>query len=416
MECWKEGCKNKVKVLCKCVDPVLYSCKIHISKHVQAASFEEHKLEPLKLKPNQKYKEALIEELHKLSKELLDIKEDLIKDTYKKIEELEFSLIKALENIEQIRLNQADLIRKIDSVKKLPKINPNPLERLLSLDPESARKKLNEFGCSFNRSDFEVNKNDRTDAVENNEIVFFRGGTKNSVRVNLTNFSKSEQQIDIFQNNASHNNISMCLLPDKSIFCYGNYPSSGTAFILYPDNTIKQLSDGDPSRGMGAVYHDDFIYLFGGWKAKGKAWNKAAKYELSTDRWYKVCPLNQNLSRISCIAGNYGIAFISYESSKLYLYNHKQDIYSEIYLNFAVNINKVLMQAENRLFLIESSYNIYESEPNQLSNWKNIGTSRISYGRAAYQVYFNQRCYFMDRDCKVYKFDMNSLQLTMTQV
>ncbi|CAG9327921.1 unnamed protein product [Blepharisma stoltei] len=68
----------------------------------------------------------------------------------------------------------------------------------------------------------------------------------------------------------------MCLLPDKSIFCYGNYPASPTAFILHPDNTIKQLSDGDPSSCMGAVYHDGFIYLFGGWNASGDAWNEAA--------------------------------------------------------------------------------------------------------------------------------------------
>ncbi|CAG9327951.1 unnamed protein product [Blepharisma stoltei] len=60
--------------------------------------------------------------------------------------------------------------------------------------------------------------------------IFFRKDTKNSVRVNLTNYSKSEQTIDILQNNASHPNaISMCLLPDKSIFCYGNRPPSGTA-------------------------------------------------------------------------------------------------------------------------------------------------------------------------------------------
>ncbi|CAG9327930.1 unnamed protein product [Blepharisma stoltei] len=75
----------------------------------------------------------------------------------------------------------------------------------------------------------------------------------------------------------------MCLLPDKSIFCYGNYPGEGTAFILYPNSTIKQLSDGNPSGGMGTVYHDGFIYLFGGWNAYGNPWNQATKYELSTD-------------------------------------------------------------------------------------------------------------------------------------
>ncbi|CAG9327934.1 unnamed protein product [Blepharisma stoltei] len=418
MECWKQGCKNKVKVLCKCVDPALYSCIIHIYKHVQTTSIEEHKLEPLKLKLNQKYKEALIEELHKLSKELLEIKENLIKETYKKIQELKLSLIKALENIDKIRINQADLIRKICSIKKLPKISQNPLEKLLSLDPDSARKMLDEFGCSFNRSDFEFNKDDRIDIFENNEIVFFRTNTKISVRVNLTNYSKSEKQIDSLQNNVSQpQNISMCLLPDKSIFCYGNYPASGTTFRFYQNSTIKQLSDGDPSNGMGALYHDGFIYLFGGWNAADKAWNQAAKYELSTDKWYKICPLKENLSRVLCIAGNDGIAFVGYESSKLYSYNHKQGIYNEIYLNFATNTYKVLLQAENRVFLIESSKNIYESEPNQLSNWKIIEASQISYGcRAAYQVYFNQSCYFIDKDCRIYKFEMKSLQLTMTQL
>ncbi|CAG9327941.1 unnamed protein product [Blepharisma stoltei] len=156
MECWKEGCKNKFKVFCRCVEPAWYSCKPHMLKHIQSPSIVEHKLEPLELKPNQEYKEALIEELHKLSKQLLEVKENLIKDTYKKIQELELSLIKQLKNIEKIRLNQVDLIRKIYSVKKLPKMNQNPLEKLLSLDPDSARKKLSEFGCSFNRSDFEL--------------------------------------------------------------------------------------------------------------------------------------------------------------------------------------------------------------------------------------------------------------------
>ncbi|CAG9327940.1 unnamed protein product [Blepharisma stoltei] len=208
----------------------------------------------------------------------------------------------------------------------------------------------------------------------------------------------------------------MCLLPDKSIFCYGNHPGEGTAFILYPDSTVKQLSDGDPSGNMGAVYHDGFIYLFGGWNASGSPWNQAAKYELSTDKWYKICPLNENLSYVSCIPGNYGIAFVGAQSGKLYSYNHKQDIYNEIYFNFAINTHKILLQAENRVFLIESSKNIYESNSSQLSNWKIIGASQISYGsRAVYQVYFNQSCYFMDCDCKIYKFDMKSLQLKMNQ-
>ncbi|CAG9327944.1 unnamed protein product [Blepharisma stoltei] len=418
MECWKQGCKNKVKVLFKYMDSPSYSCKIHMYKYAQATSIEEHKFEILEIKVNQKYKENLIEELHKLSKELLDIKENLIKDTYKKIQELKLSLIKALENIEKIRINQVDLIRSISSIKKIPKINQNPLEKLLSLDPDSAQKKLDEFGCKFNHSDFELNKNDRADDIENNEIVFFRNNTKNSVRVNLTNYSKSEKQIYILQNNVSHPHaISMCLIPDKSIFCYGNYPGEGTAFILYPNSIIKQLSDGNPSGNMGAVYYDGFIYLFGGFNAQGNAWNQAAKYELSTDKWYEIRPLKENLSRVSCIAGNYGIAFVGFQSSELYLYNHKQDIYNKIYCNFAANTRKVLLQAENRVFLIESGKNIYESNSSQLSNWKIIGASQISYGsRAAYQVYFNQSCYFMDSDCRIYKFDMKSLQLTITQI
>ncbi|CAG9327952.1 unnamed protein product [Blepharisma stoltei] len=117
MECWKEGCINKVKVLCKCVEPACYSCKVHMYKHGEADSIGGHNFEYLELKPNQIYKEALIEELNKLSKELLDIKENLIKETHMKIQELKLLLIKALENIEKIRINQADLIRKINSVK-----------------------------------------------------------------------------------------------------------------------------------------------------------------------------------------------------------------------------------------------------------------------------------------------------------
>ncbi|CAG9327920.1 unnamed protein product [Blepharisma stoltei] len=93
-----------------------------------------------------------------------------------------------------------------------------------------------------------------------------------------------------------------------------------------------------------------------------------------------------------------------------------QDIYNEIYHNFTVDTHKVLLQAENQVFLIESSKNIYESDPNQLSNWKIIGASQISfYHRAAYQVYFNQSCYFIDNNCRIYKFDMKSLELMMIQ-
>ncbi|CAG9327956.1 unnamed protein product [Blepharisma stoltei] len=288
MECWKQGCKNKVKVCCQCVDPARYSCRVHIYEHTQDDSIEEHRLKPLKLKINQKNKEALVEELQKLSKELVDIKENLIKEAYRKIQELEFSLIEALERIEKIRLNQVDLISKIHSIKKIPKINQNPFEKLLSLDPDSARKMLNEFGCSFNCPNFGFNKKDRIDTVENNEIVFFGTKTKSAFRVNLNDFSKSEKKVDILQSIILNPIfISMCLLPDKSIFCYGNFPPSETAFILYPNSTIKQLSDWDPSSGMGAVYHDGFIFLFGGFDDFGVC-NKAAKYELSTDKWYHL--------------------------------------------------------------------------------------------------------------------------------
>ncbi|CAG9327946.1 unnamed protein product [Blepharisma stoltei] len=79
------------------------SCQLllhtHIYEHLQITSFLKHNPQTLKIKINPKNKEALIEELQKLSEELLDIKENLIRDTYKKIQELELSLIEALKRL-----------------------------------------------------------------------------------------------------------------------------------------------------------------------------------------------------------------------------------------------------------------------------------------------------------------------------
>ncbi|CAG9327948.1 unnamed protein product [Blepharisma stoltei] len=258
----------------------------------------------------------------------------------------------------------------------------------------------------------------KTMLLKTMKLYFLGKAQKNSVRVNLTDFSKSEQQIDFFKTMLNILLIFLCVFFLINLYFV-------MAIILYLEQHLYCIQIALLNNFQMEIRQQVWVlcimmalfYLFGGWDAYGNELNKAAKYELSTDKWYKICPLNEVLSRVSCIAGNYGIAFVGYESSKLYLYHHKQDIYNEIYLKFAANTNKVLLQAENRVLLIESGKNIYESESNQLTNWKIIGAAQISFGRGvAYKVYFNQSCYFMDNNDKLYKFDMKSLQLTMNQL
>ncbi|CAG9332223.1 unnamed protein product [Blepharisma stoltei] len=215
------------------------------------------------------------------------------------------------------------------------------------------------------------------------------------------------------EDNVCNAAISICQVPGRGLFCYGNHPGKGTAYILQSEYSIEKLESGPPYGNISPALYEDSIYLFGGWDSTGLPFNKAIKYSLQNNNWSTLSDLKVNLSFVSNIVTNEGILLVGYQSAKLYRYDIESDSYFEL-ASFVASTWKILCNSSNRSFLIESSGNIYENNPRWLSNWIAIQkfTDQISRAPLTYYATYEDSAYFLDEACNFFRFNFNSLTLS----
>lgn len=115
-----------------------------------------------------------------------------------------------------------------------------------------------------------------------NEISIFKCHSKQLIYINLTNFDSYRLRLQLPEkiNSSAFN----CLLPDKSIFSYGNfsYEYSGITFIIEKSQRVVNLPPGASCTGSGGLYLKGFVYTFGGKNHDGMM-NRAEKFIFEND-------------------------------------------------------------------------------------------------------------------------------------
>ncbi|CAG9314951.1 unnamed protein product [Blepharisma stoltei] len=211
---------------------------------------------------------------------------------------------------------------------------------------------------------------------------------------------------------------SITQLPNYELFCFGNWnPLSGITCIIDSKYNVRVLPSGTPCNKAGSVYYQNNVYVFGGSDNK-KDLALAEAYDLVENKWIKLNPLPAPSRRCSCIVYKQNIIITGFNYSKLYSYSIIQNSYTEISsLLVRSGGNKILVSGIFRLFLIESSGAIYESEVGDENNWKKVAISNLSNNpEQIYRAYREGSIYvgFLNTD-GFYKFGLDDKKFEKIQ-
>ncbi|CAG9330136.1 unnamed protein product [Blepharisma stoltei] len=179
-------------------------------------------------------------------------------------------------------------------------------------------------------------------------------------------------------------------LPNGKLFCFGNKPRSGRTLLIDVNGGIEKLPSGTPCYWSSCTYFKNSVYCFGGYvhndndKESNKlgdcdveALHLSNRFDLDQNRWIELIPMPQADYLCSSITFNGNILISGHWYRNLLLYSIDIDSFSTIPCKFAKRKRKILINVE-RLYLIECSGSIYESEIGSYSNWRRIGKSAIN--------------------------------------
>ncbi|CAG9328477.1 unnamed protein product [Blepharisma stoltei] len=218
MKCWRDHCKHKLEFLCTCTDPPIYLCDSHIEEHLKIHTNSQNFPEQIIIIPNPIAKRKLINHLHKSISHLYKSKQKIVKDLSAQIMQLNKQMEITLKSFDKAIKEQRNMIIKFLSAEIISNPNQNILDASnLRIEEQNPKE-------------------------ESNQNEFFRDNSQKIVRINLSNYSSSEFHLPLDSPKSMF--ISMCSMPENSIFCYGDYPNStDSVFIIESDNTIRKVKN-----------------------------------------------------------------------------------------------------------------------------------------------------------------------------
>ncbi|CAG9329808.1 unnamed protein product [Blepharisma stoltei] len=168
------------------------------------------------------------------------------------------------------------------------------------------------------------------------------------------------------------------LLPNSELFCFGMYPLFGTTLIFDSNYKAYELPSGTPCFYSSVIYFNTSVYCFGGSNDQGLL-NLSCRFDLNRNRWIKLAPMPKPDWYCNSITFNRNILISGVWNKNIWLYSVDIDSFSVIPYEFAWLKRKILINAEERLYLIECEGEaIYESRVGDEYVWEIIGNSIIS--------------------------------------
>ncbi|CAG9317972.1 unnamed protein product [Blepharisma stoltei] len=179
----------------------------------------------------------------------------------------------------------------------------------------------------------------------------------------------------------------MAQLPNGKLFFYGRYQGSGITLLIDENWLVHKLPSGKPCRWSSAIFFNNSIYCFGGKDQNDHRLPLSRRFDLDENWWIELTQMPQACFNCDSVIFNRNILISGVSIKNLLLYSIDTDSFSTIPYDFAKNKRKILINAEKKLYLIESrNRSIYESDIESYTNWRKIGDSPIDIH--PFQVYW----------------------------
>lgn len=380
------------------MEPLSIFCDLHSIEYCKTN--KELRIFNVVIRPHPETQSKIIQKLNQIKIDLRHSKKTVMTESFKILN----LVIKSIQS-SHIHLNNLlkkcdDLLKTAtqeeiyslyneDSLESVLKLAPNEVEYKLKLwngekiliNYDEIRELISKFKDVSNLDPFKYIKNRN---ISSKEIMFFREDTKQLVVHNLISQKSTVKDQTTLPMNM-HCALSVCILPNQSIFCYGNY-FSGITFIIDQEKNIKLLPDGKANGWLHIHYFENHVYAIGG------NYNLAEKFNLIGNTWKSCAPItfNFNFQNSRSALLGYKIVIVGYHFEKVIRYDIKQNNYIELAnISLSVGIHKFIFSAKSRIYIGQFQINIFESNKNDLTRWSCI-SSHNPVG-----AYYQMSCYVL---------------------
>ncbi|OMJ92625.1 hypothetical protein SteCoe_4635 [Stentor coeruleus] len=427
-KCFAENCSNKLKFYCSCKENLIFSCLAHIGQHADEDDESKHVLKAIYKTTDHDRKQYLIGKCEKISEILIKTQSLINQNIISMIESLT-ALKDATEKYYQNQRNEIQNIIEDLSQNNREVVVPGYkasdycLEEIayyndnLSLKTNNLDKKLKADLTRFQElykvsKFFSINWLDyKSNANLDQNLYFFRKGTKTFVEFDITTNSLSQFEANIQENQGGL--PAVCQIPEGKIFYYGGIdPNLNFGYIIdlrthifEPIPQLRALSY------THATYYNEEVYIFTGHPGTVKC----DKFNLAERTWLSLSNFPEgsvySVSVLPCI--DYFILSCS-SGKKLYTYNFISNNYQLLTSSVENSTcNLLFRDGDKYYYLSKESY--FTSHEGNLKIWtksaKNLSQSILSI--TSKPVTRNRNVYFVSgKHHTVFKFDLDTESLS----
>ncbi|CAG9321994.1 unnamed protein product [Blepharisma stoltei] len=380
--CFKKGCELEVQYICQTYSAEIYSCKLHLEELLKLPN-RDHMIDSILMEHCEWTKDAVLEYLEKEKSKKEYLKEVFFatfrKELHRKgIEEMLRKLDSDLEEFKSliektVLAESSDLFSSVRQFCELSKLRTK-ISALLAR-PNSAKAEK-DF-----RSTVSVYENKTLDpliaqAYQEYVKVYHQATSlyrvtpdddgKNMLLIYDTENEKEEEKelkIPLKLNSVK----TITQLPNGELFCF----SESNPVIIDKKYGFRVLPAGDPNLEI-AIYFDRSVYCFergdrgGGCDDPGVM---SSRFDFDLNRWSKINPIPRMDEKYHGVLFNGNIVISGYWDTDLKLYSIGIDSWSNINYEFGLHKRKILVDSNERLYVIECGGFIYESEVGDMYTW-----------------------------------------------
>ncbi|CAG9325067.1 unnamed protein product [Blepharisma stoltei] len=427
IKCFFSDCALKPQGFCDCMSSPTLFCERHCFDHLQRLEESPHNFKNLWHSPSEVTRQIIIHKANELKHSIKNSKKYLV-DEYKKVFQCLMDYqSKSLAILNDLEKKADNYIKAASYLKEVPTYpEATTYQLLLRLKPEEVTYRLRAWEISNDwlktqhmidsiRVSFEWFKINPFVEIcgcqTNSESIFFICGdhVKELNEYRLAENRLVKHQLDIHE--SIWNNTSICALPNHDLLFYGNWVNNahtGFSFLIDKGKNIMKLPTGKANCDLSSVWYNNHIYSFGG------VYGASEKFCLKKNSWKSCCKLPEGNYQFSTSIIFCDILLLtSLRCTDLIKYNFKKDAFIKISnLILAKEIHKRLFIGNSRAYVIETSQNIYESEELNPMRWKNIGKNNIKNAWIwSFGAFFNGKLWFINWECDLIKFDLESKKL-----
>lgn len=385
-KCFFDKCKEPIKYCCPCSLDYIFFCLPHMGVHIENSRDIKHPIEFIYRPLSSNLKSYLIQGLNRSCDNILRIKSNIVsiltggiaqlnsfKEKTEKYFREEYQEIQEL--IEKItRSNQEFSIPGYDSNYFLPESFESYLETLCpNINPiingctNQINNLLNDFK-SYKDFFFDQQLDYSGNANLDENLFFFRNGTKVLIEFDTSNLEVKEHQYNVNQNQGYL--AAVCQVPGRKLFHLGGKGSDNSCAYLIDlyNSLVEQIPNSISRSYTSATYYKKYVYIFGGY-INNKNSSKCDRINLVTKQWSSLAsfPEGPKLS-ICTLPHKNSIILASDTGNTIYSYNIPNNSYTPITSDVDNYCYNILIRDSGKYYYLANK-NCYKSIEKKLQRW-----------------------------------------------